>query len=70
MPESRGFAQYQVKLITGDSFMEAILFKHIGYSLSKLIEDVDIGEIGLPDIHRPQTLDRSITNEKATSRTD
>ncbi len=50
--------------------MEAILFKHIGYSLSKLIEDVDIGEIGLPDIHRPQTLDRSITNEKATSRTD
>jgi len=33
--------------------MEATLFKQVGYSLSKLIEDVDIGEIGLPDIQRP-----------------
>ncbi len=24
-----------------------------GYSLSRLIEDIDIGEIGLPDIQRP-----------------
>lgn len=33
--------------------MEATLFKQVGYSLSKLIEDVDIGEIGLPNIQRP-----------------
>ena len=33
--------------------MQATLFKQVGYSLSKLIEDVDIGEIGLPDIQRP-----------------
>lgn len=32
--------------------MEATLFKQVGYSLSKLIEDIDIGEIGLPDIQR------------------
>jgi hypothetical protein len=28
--------------------MEATLFKQVGYSLSKLIEDIDIGEIGMP----------------------
>ncbi len=33
--------------------MEATLFKQVGYSLSKLIEDIDMGEIGLPDIQRP-----------------
>lgn len=33
--------------------MKATLFKEVGYSLSKLIEDIDIGEIGLPDIQRP-----------------
>jgi uncharacterized protein with ParB-like and HNH nuclease domain len=33
--------------------MEATLFKQVGYSLSKLIEDIDLGEIGLPDIQRP-----------------
>lgn len=33
--------------------MKATLFKEVGYSLSKLIEDVDMGEIGLPDIQRP-----------------
>jgi len=33
--------------------MGATLFKQVGYSLSKLIEDIDIGEIGLPDIQRP-----------------
>lgn len=27
--------------------MEATLFKQVGYSLSKLIEDIDIGEIGM-----------------------
>jgi len=30
--------------------MEATLFKQVGYSLKKLIEDIDMGEIGLPDI--------------------
>ena len=29
------------------------LFKEVGYSLSKIIEDIDVGEIGLPDIQRP-----------------
>ncbi|MGQ0669708.1 MAG: DUF262 domain-containing protein [Actinomycetota bacterium] len=28
-------------------------FKEITYSLNKLIEDIEIGEIGLPDIQRP-----------------
>jgi hypothetical protein len=31
----------------------ATLFKEVSYSLSKLIEDIDTGEIGLPDIQRP-----------------
>jgi len=26
------------------------LFKEVGYSLSKLIEDIKMGEIGLPEI--------------------
>jgi len=29
------------------------LFKEVSYSLSKLIEDIDMGEIGLPEIQRP-----------------
>ena len=33
--------------------MTATLFKEVNYSLSKLIEDIDVGEIGLPDIQRP-----------------
>jgi uncharacterized protein with ParB-like and HNH nuclease domain len=33
--------------------MSATLFKEVGYSLSKLVEDIDMGEIGLPDIQRP-----------------
>ncbi|MFN8132603.1 MAG: DUF262 domain-containing protein [Solirubrobacteraceae bacterium] len=33
--------------------MTATLFKEVSYSLSKLIEDIDTGEIGLPDIQRP-----------------
>jgi hypothetical protein len=28
-------------------------FKEVGYTLNKLIEDIDLGEIGLPDIQRP-----------------
>lgn len=33
--------------------MTATLFKEVGYSLSKLIDDIAMGEIGLPDIQRP-----------------
>jgi len=33
--------------------MGDILFKRVDYSLSKLIEDIDLGEIGLPEIQRP-----------------
>jgi hypothetical protein len=33
--------------------MKATLFKEVGYSLSKLIEDIELGEIALPDIQRP-----------------
>jgi hypothetical protein len=33
--------------------MKPTLFKEVSYSLSKLIEDIDMGEIGLPDIQRP-----------------
>lgn len=33
--------------------MRTTLFKEVGYSLSKLIHDIDMGEIGLPDIQRP-----------------
>lgn len=35
------------------SKLEPTLFKQVNYSLSKLIQDIDIGEIGLPDIQRP-----------------
>jgi hypothetical protein len=31
----------------------ATLFKEVGYSLSKLIQDIEMGEIGLPEIQRP-----------------
>ncbi len=33
--------------------MSTTLFKEVGYSLSKLIDDIEMGEIGLPDIQRP-----------------
>jgi len=33
--------------------MAEVLFKKVDYSLKKLIEDIYIGEIGLPDIQRP-----------------
>ncbi len=36
-----------------EALMKATLFKEASYSLSKLIEDIDVGEIGLPDIQRP-----------------
>lgn len=33
--------------------MTTTLFKEVGYSLATLIDDVQMGEIGLPDIQRP-----------------
>ncbi len=33
--------------------MAATLFKKVDYSLSKLIHDIEFGDIGLPDIQRP-----------------
>ncbi len=33
--------------------MTNTLFKEVSYSLSKLIQDIDMGEIGLPDIQQP-----------------
>lgn len=33
--------------------MSTTLFKEVGYSLSKLIDDIEMGQIGLPDIQRP-----------------
>jgi len=33
--------------------MGATLFKEVSYSLCKLIEDIEMGEIGLPEIQRP-----------------
>ncbi|GAB4401244.1 MAG: DUF262 domain-containing protein [Anaerolineales bacterium] len=33
--------------------MAQVLFRKVDYALKKLVEDIDIGEIGLPDIQRP-----------------
>jgi len=33
--------------------MKATLLKEVGYSLGKVIEDIDMGEIALPYIQRP-----------------
>lgn len=33
--------------------MKATLFKEVGYTLNKLLQDIEAGEIGLPDIQRP-----------------
>jgi hypothetical protein len=33
--------------------MATALFKEVTYALSKLIHDIELGEIGLPDIQRP-----------------
>lgn len=33
--------------------MAEVLFKKVDYSLKKLVEDISMGEIGLPDIQRP-----------------
>jgi uncharacterized protein with ParB-like and HNH nuclease domain len=33
--------------------MRATLFREVSYNVSKLIQDIELGEIGLPDIQRP-----------------
>jgi hypothetical protein len=33
--------------------MAEVLFKKVDYTLKKLVEDISMGEIGLPDIQRP-----------------
>ncbi|KRT35075.1 GmrSD restriction endonuclease domain-containing protein [Acetomicrobium hydrogeniformans] len=33
--------------------MSDVVFKKVDYTLKKLVEDIDLGEIGLPDIQRP-----------------
>ena len=33
--------------------MSTTVFKEVGYSLSKLLQDIELGEIGLPEIQRP-----------------
>ena len=33
--------------------MSTTLFKEVSYSLNKLIQDIEIGEIGLPELQRP-----------------
>ncbi|MEN2996775.1 MAG: DUF262 domain-containing protein [Acetomicrobium sp.] len=33
--------------------MPDVVFKKVDYTLKKLVEDIDLGEIGLPDIQRP-----------------
>lgn len=39
--------------------MAEVLFKKVDYTLKKLIEDIHVGEIGLPDIQRPFVWPRS-----------
>jgi hypothetical protein len=41
------------------SKMADVLFKKVDYTLKKLIEDIHMGEIGLPDIQRPFVWPRS-----------
>jgi uncharacterized protein with ParB-like and HNH nuclease domain len=33
--------------------MSVTLFKEVNYSLAKLVQDIEMGEIGLPEIQRP-----------------
>lgn len=39
--------------------MADVLFKKVDYNLKKLVEDIEMGEIGLPDIQRPFVWDNS-----------
>ncbi|MCS6777656.1 MAG: DUF262 domain-containing protein, partial [Chthonomonadaceae bacterium] len=39
--------------------MSDVLFKKVDYTVNKLLEDIDIGNIGLPDIQRPFVWPRS-----------
>lgn len=36
-----------------EDFRMTTLFKEVNYSLAKILEDIEMGEIGLPDIQRP-----------------
>jgi hypothetical protein len=38
---------------TREAHMADVIFKKVDYSLRKLVEDIEFGEIGLPDIQRP-----------------
>lgn len=40
-------------IVTEGERLSATLFKEVSYTLTKLIEDIEMGEIGLPDIQRP-----------------
>jgi hypothetical protein len=40
-------------LLLEGSHMSTTLFKEVSYSLNKLIQDIEIGEIGLPELQRP-----------------
>lgn len=39
--------------------MAEVLFKKVDYTLKKLVEDIQVGEIGLPDIQHPFVWPRS-----------
>ena len=39
--------------ITRCTLTAATMFKEVSYTLSKLIDDIDMGIIGLPEIQRP-----------------
>ncbi len=50
--------------------MERTLFKEVGYSLSALLEDIDLGELGLPDLQRPFVWDNAKVRDLFDSRTE
>ncbi len=45
--------------------MNTQLFSNVTYPLSKLIADIELGEIGLPDIQRPFLLSSGLTTSKS-----
>lgn len=40
-------------MMEGEGTVAQVLFRKVDYTLGKLIEDIDLGEIGLPDLQRP-----------------
>jgi len=40
--------------------MSTTLFKEVSYSLNKLIQDIEIGEIGLPELQRRKLMAKVI----------